>query len=207
MPKVDIVDLKNKKVGELDLADGVFGVEVNEALIHQAVVAHRAGGRAGTHKTKTRAEVSGAGRKLWRQKGTGRARVGSIRSPIWRGGGTVHGPQPRSYAQKLPRKMQLSALRSALTARLKDEAVTVVESLELKSHKTKDFDGVLGGLGARGSVLIVENQDNLNLERSSRNIPGVTLVGSHELNTYAVLGHQKIILSAETAKKCCEALS
>src|ERR1700682_6344432 len=128
MPTVDVVDLNNQKVGELELADEVFGAEVNEALLYEAVRHFQAGQRAGTHKTKTRGEVAGAGKKLWKQKGTGRARMGSIRSPIWRHGGTVHGPVVRSYAYKLPRKMMLGALRSALSAKLKAGELKVVNA-------------------------------------------------------------------------------
>lgn len=207
MPTVDIVDLTNAKVDELELADGVFGVAVNEPLIHQAVTAHLASARAGTHSTKRRKDVSGSGRKLWRQKGTGRARIGSIRSALWRGGSTTHGPRPRSYAQALPRKMFLGALRSALTARLNDGAVTVVRDFTLADHKTKTFNGVLKALGAGRKVLVVENEDNANLERSSRNIPGVTLIASRDLEPYSVLGHERILISAAAARKCCEALA
>ncbi len=207
MPTVDVVDLTNEKVAELELADSVFGVAVNESLIHQAVTAYRAAGRAGAHKTKSRGEVSGSGKKPWRQKGTGRARVGSIRSTLWRGGSTTHGPRPRSYAQGLPRKMFRGALRSALTAQLNDGAVTVVQDFTLADHKTKTFDGVLGALGAGRKVLVVENEDNVNLERSSRNIPGVTLIGSRGLDPYSVLGHERILISAAAARKCCEALA
>src|SRR3989454_11276063 len=137
MPKVDIVDLNNQKVGELDLADQVFGAEVNENLLYEAVRHAQAAARAGTAKTKVRREVAGSGKKLWKQKGTGRARMGSIRSPLWRHGGTVHGPVPRSYAYKLPRKMILGALRSALSAKLRDGQLTVVQTFSLPDHKSK----------------------------------------------------------------------
>jgi large subunit ribosomal protein L4 len=142
MPKVDVLDLKNNKVGTVELPDAVFGAEVNQALIYQAVHHFQAGRRAGTHKTKVRGEVSGSGRKLWRQKGTGRARVGSIRSPLWRHGGTVHGPQPRDYSYRMPKKMLLGALRSALSARLADGAIKVVQAFEVESHKTREFSKV-----------------------------------------------------------------
>lgn len=207
MPKVDVVDLTNKKVDEIELADSVFGVEVNESLIHQAVIAHQAAARAGTHKTKSRREVSGSGKKLWRQKGTGRARIGSIRSTLWRSGATTHGPRPRSYKQALPRKMFLGALRSALTAQVNDGVLTVIKDFTLADHKTKTFGGVLEALGTGRKVLVVENEDNVNLERSSRNIPGVTLIGSHELDTYAVLGHNRILISSAAIQKCCEVLA
>src|SRR6185312_14048926 len=137
MPTVDIVDLNNQKVGQLELADDVFGAEVNEALLYEAVRQYQAGLRAGTHKTKVRGEVRGSGKKLWKQKGTGRARMGSVRSPIWRHGGTVHGPQPRDYSYKLPRKMVLGALRAALSAKVRDGELKVVQQFNFSDHKTK----------------------------------------------------------------------
>src|SRR5690349_22086416 len=148
MPSVDIIDLSNKKVGTLDLSDAVFAAPVNEALLYEAVRHHLAGTRRGTAKTKTRHEVAGSGKKLWKQKGTGRARMGSIRSPLWRHGGTTHGPQPRDYSYKLPRKMQLGALRSALSAKLRDGELRVVRAFDLADHKTKNALGVLHKLEA-----------------------------------------------------------
>ena len=206
MASLDVVDLKNKKVGQVELDDAVFGVEVSEPLLYEAVRHYTASSRAGTHKTKARGEVSGSGRKLWRQKGTGRARVGSIRSPLWRTGGTVHGPQPRSYAYKLNKKMLVGALRSALTAKLADGAIKVVEDFELSSHKTKEFDAVLDKLEAYGKVLLVHNGENRNLELSSRNIDGVTLLASNEIHPYHLLGHEKIVFSRATVEHCSEAL-
>src|ERR1700751_2817298 len=146
MPVVDVVNLDGKKVGQVELADSVFGAEVNRHLLHEASRWYLNGLRRGTHKVKEKSEVSGAGRKLWRQKGTGRARVGSIRSPLWRHGGTVHGPKPRSYAYALPKKMLLGALRSALSAKLADQKLTVVDEWSLESHKTKAFAETLGKL-------------------------------------------------------------
>src|SRR5467141_3052089 len=146
MPKVDIVDLNNQKVGELDLADVVFGAEVNENLLYEAVRHYQAVQRAGTHKTKVRSEVAGSGKKLWKQKGTGRARMGSIRSPLWRHGGTTHGPQPRDYSYKLPRKMALGALRSALSAKLRDGELKVVDAFSFEDHKSKAVRAALGKL-------------------------------------------------------------
>ena len=148
MPTVDVVDLNNQKVGELDLADEVFGAEVNEALLYEAVRQYQAGHRAGTHKTKVRSEVAGSGKKLWKQKGTGRARVGSVRSPIWRHGGTVHGPQPRDYSYKLPKKMLLGALRSALSAKVRDGELKVVQAFDFADNKTKNAMGALAKLEA-----------------------------------------------------------
>ena len=206
MPTVDVVDLSNKVVGSVELADDVFGVEVNEALLHEAVRHFRAANRAGTHKTKGRAEVSGSGKKLWRQKGTGRARMGSIRSPIWRHGGTVHGPQPRSYAFKLNKKEQLGALRSALTAKLADGAIKVVQDFELGSHRTAEFAAILGKLEAGGKTLVVNNGEARNLALASRNIPNVTVVSSREMHPYHLLGHERILFSQATVESCSEAL-
>jgi len=207
MPTVDVVDLNNEKVDTLELSDAVFAAEANEGLVHQVIVAHQANQRAGTHKVKTRGEVAGSGRKLWRQKGTGRARSGSRRSPIWRGGGTVHGPRPRSYQQKVPRKMQVAALRSTLSARLRENCITVVRDFELPSHRTKEFRLVLEALGLGGNVLVVENQPSQNLELSSRNLPEVKLLPSSRLNPYVVLKYRRILMSASAARTCSEVLA
>jgi large subunit ribosomal protein L4 len=207
MPIVDVVDLNNEKVGELELAEEVFAAEINEALLYESVRHYRAGLRRGTAKTKTRHEVSGSGRKLWRQKGTGRARMGSIRSPLWRHGGTTHGPQPRDYSYRLPRKMQLGALRSALSAKLRDGELKVVQSFALADHKTKTFSAALAKLEAGGrKVLVVDNDENRNLTLGARNLEGVTLVASREVTTYDLLGHQQVLLSVEAARKLSEAL-
>jgi len=173
---VDVVDLNNRKVGELELADEVFGTEVNENLLYEAVRHYQAGQRAGTHKTKVRGDVAGSGKKLWKQKGTGRARIGSVRSPIWRHGGTAHGPQPRDYSYKLPRKMLLGALRSALSAKLRDGELKVVQGFDLGVAKTKEAKAALTRLEATRKVLVVENGDNRNLTLGVRNLPGVTLM-------------------------------
>ena len=206
MATVDVVDFSNKVVGSVELADEVFGVEVNTSLLHESVRHYRAGQRAGTHSTKVRSVVAGSGKKLWRQKGTGRARMGSIRSPIWRSGGIVHGPHPRSYAYKLNKKEQLGALRSALTAKLADGAIKVVKDFELDSHKTRDFADILGKLEAGGKTLLVNNGEARNLELASRNIPNVTLVSSREMHPYHLLGHERILFSQATAESCSEAL-
>jgi large subunit ribosomal protein L4 len=207
MPTVDIVDLNNAAVGSIELADAVFGAEVNEALLYEAVRQHTAAQRSGTAATKTRHEVSGSGRKLWKQKGTGRARMGSIRSPLWRHGGTVHGPQPRSYEYKLPRKMLLGALRSALSAKLRDGELRVVRAFELADHKTKTMIGVLGKLDAKKTVLLVENSENVNLLRASRNLQGVKLVPTKDVNVYDLLKYQEVLLSETAARKLSEALA
>src|SRR5579875_2474726 len=176
MPTVEMVDLNNAPAGSIELADAVFGAEVNQALLYEAVRQYTACQRAGTAKTKTRHEVSGSGKKLWKQKGTGRARMGSIRSPLWRHGGTVHGPQPRSYEYKLPRKMLLGALRSALSAKLRDGELRVVREFNLQDHKTKNLDHVFTTLQTKHSVLLVEAGENVNLTRASRNLKRVKLV-------------------------------
>lgn len=206
MPKTDVYDLSNSVVGSIELSDEVFGATVSEALIYQSVHHYQACARAGTHKTKVRSEVSGGGRKPWRQKGTGRARAGSTRSPLWRHGGTAHGPQPRDYSYHLPRKMQLGALRSALTVRLSDGAVKVVEKFEMETHKTKDLSATLAKLEVGRKVLVVDNDDNRNLELSSRNVPGVTLIHSSELHPYLLLGHETILISRAAAEHCSEKL-
>jgi large subunit ribosomal protein L4 len=206
MPVVDVFDLNNQKVGELELADEVFAAEVNEHLLYEAVRHYLACQRRGTHKTKTRGEVSGGGRKPWRQKGTGRARHGSIRSPLWRHGGTVHGPVPRDYSYRLPRKMLLGALRSALSAKLRDGELKVIRSFDLPDHKTRTMKAVLERLQAAKTVLLVDNDNNRNLILGSRNLPGVTLVSSRELTTYDLLGHQQVLLSEAAAKKLSEGL-
>jgi large subunit ribosomal protein L4 len=202
MAVVDIKNLEGKNVGQMDLSDAVFGAKVNPNLLHETVRWYQSAQRAGTHKTKGRGEVSGAGRKLWKQKGTGRARVGSIRSSIWRKGGTVHGPQPRSYAYRLPRKMVLGALRSALSAKLAEQKLVVVDAWQLDSHKTKPFRQVLDRLdGDTKTVLLVEISANRNLELASRNLEGVKLVAPHALQPYDLLRHDHLVLSKEAAER------
>jgi large subunit ribosomal protein L4 len=214
MPSVDVFDLRNQVVGSVDLSDEVFGAEVNESLIYEAVRHHRASIRSGTAKTKVRKEVSGSGKKLWKQKGTGRARMGSIRSPIWRHGGTVHGPVPRSYAYKLPRKMQLGALRSALSAKLRDGELKILRAFDLPDHKTKSLASALKTIEANRKVLLVdvisttpENDEQRKLLLSSRNIEGVKLVPSREVNVYDLLNHKQVLLTEAAAKKLSEALA
>ncbi len=207
MPTVDIVDLNNQKVGELELADEVFGAEVNEALLYEAVRHYQAGQRAGTHKTKVRREVAGSGKKLWKQKGTGRARVGSVRSPIWRHGGTVHGPVPRDYSYKLPRKMVLGALRSALSAKVRDGELKVVSAFGLGEPKTKMAMNALAKLEAGRTVLVVDNSGDRNFSLGIRNLKGVTLLATKDVSVYHLLGHQSVLLSQAAAQKFSEALA
>jgi len=208
MAVVDVMNLEGKKVGEVALADAVFAAKVNPHLLHETVRWYLASQRAGTHKTKGRGEVSGSGRKLWRQKGTGRARVGSIRSSIWRKGGTVHGPQPRSYAYRLPRKMLLGALRSALSAKLAEQKLTVVDAWKLESHKAKAFREALDRLdGQTRTILLVEQEVNLNLELASRNLAGVKLVRPAALQPYDLLRHDRLMISKDSAVKLGTALA
>ncbi len=206
MAVVDVRNLEGKTVGQVELADDVFGVKPNADLLHEAARWYRASQRRGTHKTKGRSEVAGSGKKLWRQKGTGRARMGSIRSPIWRKGGTVHGPQPRSYAYKLPKKMIVGALRSALSAKLAEEKLTVVESWDVASHKTKPFRKALDRLDAARTVLLVDVRASRDLELASRNIEGVKLVATKALQAYDLLLHDRLILSRSAALKLSTAL-
>ena len=207
MPSVDIIDLSNKVVGSIELSDAVFAAPVNDALLYEAVRHYLAGTRRGTASTKTRHEVAGSGKKLWKQKGTGRARMGSIRSPLWRHGGTTHGPQPRDYSYKLPRKMILGALKSALTAKLRDGELRVVREFPVAEAKTKAMRQALNGLAIERTVLLVDNSDSKNLQLSSRNLEGVKLVGSRDVNTYDLLAHNQVLLSEAAARKLSEALA
>ena len=195
MATVDVRNLKNEVVGKLELSDEVFGGPVNEGLLHDAVKQYLASQRSGTHKTKTRAEVSGSGKKPWRQKGTGRARVGEIRTPIWRKGGTMFGPVPRDYAYQLPRKMFRSALRSALAMKLKDNQLNVVDAFSLDGHKTKAFAKALAGLGLSRKILVVDNQENANLRLAARNLSDVNLIASLQVTPYQVLNSTHVVFS------------
>lgn len=208
MPKVDVVDLKNTKVGEVELSDAVFAAPVNESLIYESVRNYLAGQRGGNAKTKNRWEVAGSGKKLWRQKGTGRARMGSVRSPLWRHGGTTHGPQPRDYSYRLNKKMVTGALRSALSAKLRDGELVVVDGFNLADHKTKSMASVIETLGGKRTVLLVSTIDaNRNLELGSRNLPGVKLVATKDVTTYDLLAHKQVVLSQAAAEKLSEALA
>lgn len=205
MPVVDVKNLAGKTVGQVDLADGVFAARVNPHLLHETTRWYLSGQRAGTHKTKGRADVAGSGRKLWKQKGTGRARIGSIRSPLWRKGGTVHGPVPHKYSYRLPRKMVLGALRSALSMKLAEEKLIVVDGWQLDTHKTKPFREALGKLnGDVRTILLVDNDGNRNLELASRNLEGITLSLSRDLQVYDLLKHDRLMLSKDAALRLSE---
>jgi large subunit ribosomal protein L4 len=199
MPVVKVKNLNNEEVGELELPEAVFDVPLNKALVYSAVTSYLANQRAGTVATKTRGNTSGSGRKLWKQKGTGRARVSSIRSPLWKGGGNVHGPQPRDWSYQLPKKMKRGAICSVLSERLREGGIVVVDSFELASPKTKDFVAALGRLGLTGHTLVVDSLNNHNLTLSSRNLPNVRHVTAAELNIYQLLTHEKLALSKAAA--------
>jgi large subunit ribosomal protein L4 len=196
MAAIDIYNLGGEKVGTFELAEEIFGA-VNEDLLWEAVKHYRASQRAGTHATKNKKLVSGAGKKLWKQKGTGRARVGSIRSPLWRHGGTVHGPQPRSYDYAFPRKKLLGALRSALAAKFADGKLMIVNAFDVKELKTKQFRAALDSLKVDSTVLLVEvpQHGNRNLELSTRNIEGLELVAGNEVHPYHLLRYDRVIFS------------
>jgi large subunit ribosomal protein L4 len=206
MPTVRVRNLKNEEIGEAELSAAVFGAELNESLIHAAVKAFLANARQGTVGTKTRGNVSGSGRKLWRQKGTGRARIASIRSPLWKGGGNVHGPQSRDWSQNLPKKMRRGALRSALSERLREGNIVIVDEFILDEAKTRAFVAALSALGLEGKTLIVDNTDNENLLRASRNVKRTKVVGSNGVNIYDVLYHEKLVLSRSAAEALSQAL-
>lgn len=206
MPTAKVRNLKNKETGEIELADEVFSVDFNEALIHAGVRNYLANGRQGTVKTKTRGNVRGGGRKPWRQKGTGRARVASIRSPLWRGGGRVHGPQPKDWSYKMPKKMRRGALRSALSERLREGNIIVLEDLNFESSKTRDFLAVLKTLGLddgkkRAKTLIVDELDNRNIILGSRNVQNTKIVNSYGVNVYDLVYHEKIVLSKKAVEE------
>ena len=199
MPTVKVRNIKNEEVGEVELSDVVFGAPFNEPLIHAAVRNYMANARQGTSATKTRGDVSGAGRKLWKQKGTGRARIASLRSPLWKGGGNVHGPQPRDWSYNMPKKMRQGALRSALSERVREGNVFVVDSWSFDKPKTKEFAQSLSTLGLAGKTLIVDSLENDNLLLSARNLRHAKVVNSFGLNIYDLLYHDQLVLSREAA--------
>src|SRR3974377_1062633 len=206
MATIDVHNLNGEKVGSLELADEVFGA-VNEDLLWEAVKHYRAGQRAGTHATKNRKLVSGAGKKVGRQKGTGRARVGSIRSPLWRHGGTVHGPQPRSYVYAFPRKKLRGAMRSALSARFSEHCLAVVDASQPESHKTKDLAKALENFAGGRKVLLVDSGASRNLALSSRNMPKAKLVPAQGVNIHDVVHHEVLVFSKEAILQVQEVLS
>ncbi|WP_099352741.1 50S ribosomal protein L4 [Fredinandcohnia onubensis] len=207
MPKVSLYNQSGSAVGEIELNDSIFGVEPNKQVLFDAVIMQRASLRQGTHKTKIRSEVAGGGRKPWRQKGTGRARQGSIRSPQWRGGGTVFGPTPRSYSYKLPKKVRRLAIKSALSTKVLEENILVLDNLVLETPKTKEMVAVLKGLNVDRKALIVTADANEAVELSARNIPGVTVVVANGVNVLDVLNHDKLVITKAAVEKVEEVLA
>jgi len=204
MPQVEIINMENKPVGNADLPDDIFGVKVRKDLLHEVVRNHLANKRQGTAATKTRGLVRGGGRKPYRQKGTGRARAGSIRSPLWKGGGTVFGPQPRDYSYKLPKKVRWLALSSALAAKLAGGDLTVIEDLTVSEPKTRLVRQMLGGLGFSDNVLMIVPEKNETLELAARNLPKVGVARVSELNAYQVLSYEKLLISKAAVERMKE---
>jgi large subunit ribosomal protein L4 len=200
MAELDIISKENKSIGKVDLPDDIFGVDVKEGLLHEVVRNHLANKRQGCAATKTRGLVRGGGRKPYKQKGTGRARAGSNRSPIWKGGGTIFGPQPRDYSYKLPKKMKWAALSSALTVKVNDEEVVIIDQITVSEPKTKEVKGLLKGLNLEKDVLIIVPAKNESLELAVRNLPRVRVLRVRELNVYSVLAHEKLLITKEAVE-------
>lgn len=205
--KIAVKNLDNKAVREIELPEEIFGVAYNRHLIHEAVVAYQAGLRAGTHKVKHRGEVSGSGRKLWRQKGTGRARTADIRNPKWRKGGTVHGPVPHSYEKGLSRREKKNALKSALSQKVAEQGFVVIEDLKLGSHKTAELIKRLGGLGIAGKALLVDSVENHDLALASRNAPKLKTVDALAVNVYDVVDRPHVVMSVDALNRLVEVLA
>lgn len=207
MPKVALFNISGSQVGEVELNDAVFGIEPNTHVLHEAVVMQRASLRFGTHKVKGRSEVRGGGRKPWKQKGTGRARQGSIRAPQWKGGGTVFGPTPRSYSYKLPKKVRRLAIKSALSSKVIDQDIIVLDALAMNAPKTKEFAAILSNLKVERKALVVAPSYDDNIALSARNIPGVKFVAADGINVLDVLTHDKLIITKEAVQKVEEVLA
>jgi large subunit ribosomal protein L4 len=207
MPKVALYNQSGSTVGEIELADAIFGIEPNKHVLHDAVVMQQASQRQGTHDVKNRSEVRGGGRKPWKQKGTGRARQGSIRSPQWVGGGVVFGPTPRSYAFKLPKKVRRLAIKSALSSKVQNDEIRVLEGLEISAPKTKDVTSILSNLKVERKALIVTGSYDDNLALSSRNIPGIKFVAAEGINVLDVLNYDLLIITKEAVTKIEEVLA
>jgi len=206
-PRVPVLNVRAETVREIQLSPTVFGGRVNGHLVYEAVKEYRAGGRRGTHKTKTRGEVAGSGKKPWRQKGTGRARVGEAATPLWRHGGTVFGPQPRDYSYSMPKKARVAALRSVLTQRLQEGALRVLEGFPVEAPKTKELRKLLDGLGVEGKAVIVDHEPADALVLSGRNLPGVTVIADSHLTAYAALDCAQLLMSQEALEKLEERLA
>ncbi len=212
MPTVKVRNLENKEIGDIELTDKVFDAELNEGLIHAAVRNYLANARQGTAKTKTRGDVRGGGKKPWKQKGTGRARVASIRSPLWRGGGRVHGPVPKDWSYKMPQKMRRGAIRSALSERLREGNLLIIDEISVENAKTKDFVSLMTTLELSNKknqtkTLIVDSLDNSNLMLASRNVQKTKIVNSFGVNVYDLLYHEKIVLSKKAVEELVDLLT
>lgn len=207
MPKVALYNVQGSQVGEIELNDAVFGIEPNESVVHEAVVMQMASWRRGTHCTKSRGEVRGGGRKPWKQKGTGRARVGTIRSPLWRGGAIVFGPKPRSYSYSIPKKKRRLALKSVLSSKVMDNDIIVLDALNFDAPKTKEMVKVLDALNVDKKALIVTADLDENVAKSARNIKGMTPVAASGINVYDLLNHNKLIITKDAIAKVEEVLA
>ncbi len=207
MPGIAVYNMEGTQTGELQLSDTIFGTEINESVMHEVVVMQLANRRKGTASTKTRGEVSGGGRKPWRQKGTGRARVGSIRSPLWKGGAITFGPKPRDYSYSVPKKIRKKAVTSALASKFKDEEMVVLEELKFEQPKTKEMVNVLKNLNIDQKVLVVLADKDEYILKSSRNIPGVTPIAANSLNVYDILNHDKLIMTKDAVARVEEVLA
>jgi large subunit ribosomal protein L4 len=201
MPKVNVYNVLGETVGEIELNDEIFNIEVNEHAVYEVVKNQLANKRQGTQSAKTRAEVRGGGRKPWRQKGTGRARQGSIRAPQWPGGGVVFAPKPRDYSYKVPKKVKRIAMKSALTSKVLNEEIIVLEDLNLETPKTKEMAKILGNINARKKALIVIDDKNINVIKSARNIPNVETTNVNTLNVYDILNFDSFIITKDAVKK------
>jgi len=207
MPSVKLFNIEGKEVGQVQLSEEIFGIEPNESVVHEAVVMQLASMRKGTSSTKHRGEVRGGGRKPWRQKGTGRARVGTIRSPLWRGGAIVFGPKPRSYSYSIPRKKRKLALKSVLSDKVSTENLVVLDSLTLEQPKTKEMIKILTALNNTGKALVVTAEEDFVIEKSVSNLPGISYTSSQGLNVYDLISHDKLIITQEAVAKTEEVLS
>ena len=201
MPKIDVIDMKGKKVSDLELADSIFGIEPNEAIVHSVLVNYLANQRQGTQSTKTRAEVRGGGKKPWRQKGTGRARQGSIRAPQWIKGGIALGPKPRSYKYTVNKKERRLAIKSILSSKVLEKELTVVDKLEVKEIKTKNMVKALADMKVEGKTLIILPEKNQNVYMSARNIEGVKTILLNNINVFDLLKYTNLVLPVDTVKK------
>ncbi len=201
MPKVALYDVSGAQIGELELNDNIFGIEPNEAVLYDFVKMQLANKRVGTASTKTRAEVRGGGKKPWRQKGTGRARVGSSRNPVWKGGGITFGPKPRDYSYKLPKKVRRLAMKSALSSKVIDNSIVVLDQLMMDEPKTQDFIRILDSLNIENGTLVVTADGSTNVSKSARNIPGVKPLKVESINVYDLLKYDTLLITRDAVAR------